>query len=131
MSKSRLYRLIDVQKHYTRRVEVVKAVNGITLDIQAGDFIILLGPSGSGKTTLLNLLAGLDQPTGGQIFFQGHNLNQLSDSQLCDLRRYNIGLIFQFYNMHPAFTALENAALCPVALVISVLSMSNNTSFCI
>ncbi|MFX0062482.1 MAG: ABC transporter ATP-binding protein, partial [Candidatus Hermodarchaeota archaeon] len=63
---------------------------------------------GAGKTTLLNLLAGLDRPTGGQIFFQGQDVSQLNDSQLCDIRRYNIGIVFQFYNMHPSFTAQEN-----------------------
>jgi putative ABC transport system ATP-binding protein len=89
-------------------VEVVKAINGICLQIFQGEFVVILGPSGSGKTTLLNLLAGLDFPTQGRLIFQSHDLTKMNDSQLCDLRRKNIGIIFQFYNMHPSFTAHEN-----------------------
>ncbi|MFX0065198.1 MAG: ABC transporter ATP-binding protein [Candidatus Hermodarchaeota archaeon] len=103
-----VYRLVNVQRYYTQRAEVVKAVNGITLDIHAGEILAVFGPSGAGKTTLLNLLAGLDKPTGGQIFFKDQNFSQLTDSQLCDIRQHNIGIIFQFYNMHPSFTAQEN-----------------------
>ncbi|MFX1252864.1 MAG: ABC transporter ATP-binding protein [Promethearchaeota archaeon] len=106
--KHTVYRLVNVQRYYIQRAEVVKAVNGITLDIHRGEFLAVFGPSGAGKTTLLNLLAGLDRPTGGQIFFQGQDVRQLNDSQLCDIRRYKIGIIFQFYNMHPSFTAREN-----------------------
>ncbi|MFX1286055.1 MAG: ABC transporter ATP-binding protein [Promethearchaeota archaeon] len=89
-------------------MEVVKAVDGIDLQIRAGEFVAILGPSGSGKTTLLNLLAGLDKTTGGTIVFNDLNMNRLSDSAICDLRRHEIGIIFQFYNMHPSLTAQEN-----------------------
>lgn len=103
-----LYHLEDVQRYYISKAEVVKAINEINLKIYQGEFITILGPSGSGKTTLLNLLAGLDKPTGGTIQLVKHELHSLSDSDLCDLRRFKIGIIFQFYNMHPSFTALEN-----------------------
>ncbi|MFX1538916.1 MAG: ABC transporter ATP-binding protein, partial [Promethearchaeota archaeon] len=108
VEKSLVYRLVDLQRYYVGQAEVVKAIDGITLDIYEGDFIAILGPSGSGKTTLLNLLAGLDKPTGGKIYFKGQDIGSLNDSQLCDFRSHDIGIIFQFYNMHPSFTAQEN-----------------------
>ena len=80
----------------------------VDLFINSGEFVAVLGPSGSGKTTLLNLLAGLYKNTGGAIFFEDRDLTNLTDSELCDLRQFEIGIIFQFYNMHPSFTAKEN-----------------------
>lgn len=103
-----LYKLVNLQRYYIQRAETVKAVNGIDLTINYGEFVAILGPSGSGKTTLLNLLAGLDKNTGGILYFDDRDLSKLSDSELCDLRRYEIGIIFQFYNMHPSFSAQEN-----------------------
>ena len=103
-----LYKLESLQRYYSHQAETVKAINGIDLTINSGEFVVILGPSGSGKTTLLNILAGLDKNTGGTIHFKGQNLSTLSDSELCDLRRYDIGIIFQFYNMHPSFSAQEN-----------------------
>jgi putative ABC transport system ATP-binding protein len=72
------------------------------------DFVIIMGPSGSGKTTLLNLIGGLDTPTRGKIFLEGQNISTLSDNQLADIRRDKIGYVFQFYNLLPQMTALEN-----------------------
>jgi putative ABC transport system ATP-binding protein len=106
--KQVLYDLQQVHRWYESSVEVVKAVDGVNLQIYKGDFLAIFGPSGSGKTTLLNLLAGLDKSTGGSILFNDLNLNELSDSAICDLRRHEIGIIFQFYNMHPSLTAQEN-----------------------
>lgn len=103
-----LYRLENLQRYYIQRAEIVKAIDGINLDINSGEFVAVLGPSGSGKTTLLNLLAGLDKNTGGSIYFEERNLLKLSDSALCDIRQCDIGIIFQFYNMHPSFSAQEN-----------------------
>ena len=103
-----VYNLVNVQRYYTQPTETVRALDGIDLTIHKGDFIVILGPSGSGKTTLLNLLAGLDHHTGGEIYFKDQNLSNLTDSQMCDLRRHDIGIVFQFYNMHPSFTAQEN-----------------------
>jgi putative ABC transport system ATP-binding protein len=109
MSESKvLYRLENLQRYYIQRAEIIKAIDGIDLVITSGEFVAVLGPSGSGKTTLLNLLAGLDQNTGGTIFFDDRDLLKLSDPDLCDFRRFDIGIIFQFYNLHPSFTAQEN-----------------------
>ncbi|MFX0174194.1 MAG: ABC transporter ATP-binding protein [Candidatus Hodarchaeota archaeon] len=106
--KNCLYELIGLQRYYIQQAETVKAVNNIDLTINYGEFVTILGPSGSGKTTLLNLFAGLDKSTGGKIYFKGQDLSRLSDSKLCDLRRSDIGIIFQFYNMHPSLNAQEN-----------------------
>jgi len=103
-----IYKLDNLQRYYISKIEIVKAVNGINLNIYAGEFVSILGPSGSGKTTLLNLLSGLDKPTGGKLYYKDKDMAILSDNQLCDLRRYDIGIIFQFYNLHPSFTAIEN-----------------------
>lgn len=103
-----LYKLENLERYYIQQAETVKAINGIDLTITSGEFIAILGPSGSGKTTLLNLLAGLDENTGGAIYFDGRDLLKLSDSELCDIRQFEIGIIFQFYNMHPLFSAQEN-----------------------
>jgi len=103
-----LFQLNDLQRYYITRAEVVKAIDGITLSISEGEFLAILGPSGSGKSTLLNLLSGLDKPTGGSIFFRNFDYSKLTDSKLCDLRRYEIGIVFQFYNMHPSLSAIEN-----------------------
>ncbi|MHA2244870.1 MAG: ABC transporter ATP-binding protein [Candidatus Hodarchaeales archaeon] len=109
MSGSRAqYRLENLQRFYIRRAEIVKAIDGIDLVINSGEFIAVLGPSGSGKTTLLNILAGLDKNTGGSIYLDDRDLLKLNDSKLCDIRQFDIGIIFQFYNMHPSFTAQEN-----------------------
>ncbi|MFX0209833.1 MAG: ABC transporter ATP-binding protein, partial [Candidatus Hodarchaeota archaeon] len=103
-----LYHLDNLQRFYTSKVEVVRAIDGIDLDIHVGDFIAILGPSGSGKTTFLNILAGLDKPTGGNLIFDNTDISTLNDSELCDIRRFDIGIVFQFFNLHPSFTAQEN-----------------------
>jgi putative ABC transport system ATP-binding protein len=103
-----LYHLDNLQRFYTSKVEVVKAIDGINLEIHVGDFLAILGPSGSGKTTFLNILAGLDIPTGGNLIFDNTDISTLNDSELCDIRRFDIGIVFQFFNLHPSFTAQEN-----------------------
>ncbi|MFW9904783.1 MAG: ABC transporter ATP-binding protein [Candidatus Thorarchaeota archaeon] len=103
-----LYRIINLKRYYQMKTEIIKAVDGINLEVKIGEFLAILGPSGSGKTTFLNLLTGLDKPTGGRVIFNGGDLNAYNDSELCDMRRYDIGIIFQFYNLHPSYTAVEN-----------------------
>jgi len=98
-------------KEYTDAEIRVKAINGIDLIIEEGEFTAVVGPSGSGKTTLLNLLGGLDKPTGGEIFINGTRINDLSDNQLIDFRLHNIGFVFQAYNLIPVLTAGENIEL--------------------
>lgn len=106
--KNFIFVLEKVTRFYQTKAEIVKAINGIDLKIEKGQFLVLLGPSGSGKTTLLNILSGLDNATSGSVRFQNQEMSILTDSQLCDLRRKEFGIIFQFYNMHPALTAQEN-----------------------
>lgn len=123
MTKSKaLYRLENLQRYYIQRAETVKAIDGIDLVINSGEFIAILGPSGSGKTTLLNLFAGLDKNTGGSIYFEERDLLKLNDSELCDLRQFDIGIIFQFYNMHPSFSAQENVEY---PMMISKIPLEN------
>jgi putative ABC transport system ATP-binding protein len=86
----------------------VKALRDATLDIYPGEFIVIVGPSGSGKSTLLNLMGGMDRPTSGSVMFQDKDLSQVSDDALTTFRRNQVGFVFQFYNLIPTLTALEN-----------------------
>jgi putative ABC transport system ATP-binding protein len=101
----------QVTKHYLQGRRVVKALRGVSLRIEAGQFVSIMGPSGSGKSTLMHLLGALDTPTTGQVFFQGRALQSLSDRELSALRRTRIGFVFQFFNLLPTLTAVENVAL--------------------
>src|SRR5512138_1158716 len=98
----------NVHKIYRDTEVEVRAVNGITLSFEKGDFAVIVGPSGSGKTTLLNLVGGLDQPTGGEILIAGHRLSELRPSELIDFRMDHVGFVFQSYNLIPVLTAAEN-----------------------
>jgi putative ABC transport system ATP-binding protein len=86
----------------------VRALADVSLDIDAGEFLVSLGPSGSGKSTLLNLIGGIDRPTAGRILYRGQDLTALSSDGLTAYRRDEVGFIFQFYNLVPTLTALEN-----------------------
>jgi putative ABC transport system ATP-binding protein len=98
----------NVYKSYHDTEVEVKAINGVSLSFEEGDFTVVVGPSGSGKTTLLNLIGGLDQPTGGEILIAGHRLSELRPSQLIDFRMEHVGFVFQSYNLIPVLTAAEN-----------------------
>ena len=98
----------DVHKTYHDTEVEVKAVNGVTLSFEKGDFAVIVGPSGSGKTTLRNLIGGLDQPSGGEIIVAGHRLSELKPSELIDFRMEHVGFVFQSYNLIPVLTASEN-----------------------
>jgi len=89
----------------------VYALRGIDTKLYAGELIVLLGASGSGKSTYLNILGGLDHPTTGQVFYQEHDLTHASETELTNYRRYHVGFVFQFYNLIPSLTALENISL--------------------
>jgi putative ABC transport system ATP-binding protein len=106
----------NVKKEYRRDTQVVRVLDGISLDIADGDFVALMGPSGSGKTTLLNLIGGIDLPSSGEIEVGGQRVTQLSKSALTQWRSRNIGFIFQLYNLIPVLSALENVEL-PLLLV--------------
>jgi putative ABC transport system ATP-binding protein len=100
-----------LQKTYTSGAVDVPALNGIDLDVAAGDFATLAGPSGSGKTTLLNVIGGLDRPTGGTVTVDGAPLAGLDTTALTSLRLHKIGFVFQAYNLIPVLSALENVEL--------------------
>jgi putative ABC transport system ATP-binding protein len=89
----------------------VHALRGIDLDLFPGEFVVLLGPSGSGKSTLLNILGGLDVPTSGEVIYLDHDLTSASEHELTRYRREHVGFVFQFYNLIPSLTALENTTL--------------------
>ena len=103
--------LADVRKRFRRGDETVLALDGVTLDVPAGEFCAVMGPSGSGKSTLLHLVAGIDTPSAGRVVVDGRDLAALSDDERTLLRRRRIGLVFQFFNLLPTLSALENAAL--------------------
>jgi putative ABC transport system ATP-binding protein len=101
-SVSKKYRMGDVD---------VVALRSVQLDLFRGEFVVFLGPSGSGKSTLLNILGGLDIPTEGEVHFLDHQLSEAGDTGLTRFRREHVGFVFQFYNLIPSLTALENVAL--------------------
>jgi putative ABC transport system ATP-binding protein len=106
--------LIEVQnlfKSYRRDSLEIPVLKNISLKIEEGEFIAFMGPSGSGKTTLLNLIAGIDKPTAGNILVAGSDIAQLDETELAVWRARNVGFIFQFYNLIPVLTALENVEL--------------------
>ena len=98
----------NLHKTYLLGTTAVAALRGVDLKIDEGDFVDIMGPSGSGKTTLLNLIGGLDTPTRGKIFLEGRNISMLNDNDLAEIRKERIGFVFQFYNLLPQMTALEN-----------------------
>jgi len=98
----------DVKKTYQQGKVAVQALRGVSLSIDKGEFMALAGPSGSGKTTLLNMIGGLDAADSGKIIVDGNTIDQMSQSQLADLRLRHIGFIFQAYNLIPVLTAMEN-----------------------
>lgn len=103
--------LKEVEKTYSQGANTIRALRGISGSIKAGEFLSIMGPSGSGKSTLLNLIGGLDQPTSGEIFIDNKPLHGISDDELTLIRRRRVGFIFQFFNLLPVLTAVENAGL--------------------
>jgi putative ABC transport system ATP-binding protein len=106
-----IVRIRDLVKDYRRGAEVVRVLDGLSLDIEAGDFVALMGPSGSGKSTLLNLIGGLDRPTSGELEVDGLRVNELRDSALARWRADHVGFVFQMYNLLPVLTAERNVEL--------------------
>lgn len=99
---TKVYRMGEVQ---------VRALDSTDLDLRAGELVVILGPSGSGKSTLLNILGGLDTPTTGDVTFKDHRLTDASEAELTRFRREHVGFVFQFFNLLPSLTALENVRL--------------------
>ncbi len=98
----------NLRKHYQTGSEIVRAVDGIDLDINSGEFLAIMGPSGSGKTTLLSLLGGLEPPTDGQVFLRDRQVGDMSGRELAQLRRFEIGFVFQSFHLVDHLTAKEN-----------------------
>ncbi len=105
----------NLTKIYGSGETAVTALDHVSFAVNPGEFVAIMGPSGCGKSTLLHLVGGLDRPTEGSVAIGGHNLTDLSDDKLTELRRKKIGFVFQFYNLIPVLNAVENAAL-PVTL---------------
>ncbi len=103
--------LVAATKTYQQGRRTVEAVRGVSLRVEAGEFVVVTGPSGSGKSTLMHLLGALDTPTTGQALFRGDDLQAMSDRQRAKLRRERIGFVFQAFNLLPTLTADENVAL--------------------
>ena len=108
---NKLLRMENVERFYETPAGVVKALDGVNIEIQEGERVILLGPSGSGKTTLLNCLSALDSPTGGSYTFQGEEVPRNHSEKMTSFRRDNIGYVFQFFNLLQDLTVLENIQL--------------------
>src|SRR5512141_2572874 len=103
--------LKDVCKTYRLGANTVTALNSFSVEIEAGEFAVILGPSGSGKTTFLNILGGLEQATSGEVCVDGELVSTLSEAKLTNYRRHKVGFVFQFFNLLPTLTALENVML--------------------
>jgi len=101
----------NIIKEYTMGEVTVRACDKMDFEISRGEFIVVLGPSGSGKSTLLNIIGGMDRPTSGEIWVDGKNIARYSEKELTNYRRKSIGFVFQFYNLIPNLTALENVEL--------------------
>jgi ABC-type lipoprotein export system ATPase subunit len=106
-----MIRCIDVRKAYRQGENEIVALAGISIDIPRGAFAAIMGPSGSGKSTLLHLMGGLDRPSGGELLVDGRLIGQMADDEVTLFRRTNIGFVFQFFNLLPTLTALENVTL--------------------
>lgn len=118
---SALVRVRGLDKKYQRGSEEIHVLQGLNLDVDAGDFVAFMGPSGSGKTTMLNLLGGLDLPTAGTITVAGDEITHLSASKLTQWRARHVGFVFQMYNLIPVLTAFQNVEL---PLLLTKLSKS-------
>lgn len=105
----------ELKKYYGKEPNITKALDGISLTVEKGEFVAIVGTSGSGKTTLLNMIGGLDNPTSGKVVINGKDISKFNDEQLTIFRRRNIGFVFQNYNLVPVLNVYENIVL-PVEL---------------
>lgn len=111
MTKKAIIRVTDLTKVYQMGEHEVRALNGVSLTINQGDFLSIMGPSGSGKSTMMNMLGALDQPTSGQYWLDGTDVSQLSDDELADVRNIKIGFVFQNFNLLPRTPAVQQVEL--------------------
>ncbi|RLI46815.1 ABC transporter ATP-binding protein [Candidatus Bathyarchaeota archaeon] len=117
-----IIRAENLTKNYKLGESIVHALRGVSLSINAGEFLSIIGPSGSGKTTLLNLLGALDLPTSGKVFLDGVDLTQVPERKLYEVRRNKIGFVFQHFYLIPTLTTLEN-------VLVPVIPIKNNSRF--
>ena len=108
---SKIIEFKNVDKIYKSGDHILKAMDNVNFTIDEGEFVVILGPSGAGKSTLLNLLGGLDTVTSGEIIVNGNHVESFDDNQLTEYRAKNVGFIFQFYNLIPNLTTIENVEL--------------------
>ncbi len=104
-------RFTDVCRYYTMGNNVIKAANGVSFAIEKGEFCVIVGPSGAGKTTVLNMLGGMDSVTSGEIVVDGVKVSDFKEKKLTEYRRYDVGFVFQFYNLIQNLTAIENVEI--------------------
>ena len=128
-----LMSLENVSRNFIMGEVTVEALRDATLEIRAGEILVILGPSGSGKSTLLNIVGGMDRPTAGRVIYDGEDLTQASDDRLGLFRRHEVGFVFQFYNLIPDLTAWENVEIAaglvkapfPVAKVLNEVGLAD------
>ena len=131
-----VFRLDGLQKRYGEGEAAVLALRGVDLTVNEGELVVLLGPSGSGKSTLLNILGGLDRPTAGHAWFRDLDLANATEAQVTAYRRYNVGFVFQFYNLIASLTAQENVELVtevtenpmPAGEALALVGLSERTT---
>jgi len=114
-----IVRVRSVHKYFQRGSEQIDVLQDLSLDVPEGEFLALMGPSGSGKTTLLNLIAGLDQPSAGEIWVGDHLISEMSEAELARWRTRHVGFVFQFYHLLPVLTAYENVEMPLLLLPLS------------
>lgn len=110
-----ILKTVDLKKYYGKEPNLIRALDGVSIEVDVGEFVAVVGTSGSGKSTLLHLMGGLDTPTSGQVFVQGKDLTAMNDEERTIFRRRNIGFVFQNYNLVPILNVYENIIL-PLAL---------------
>jgi len=108
---NKLIEIVDVSKSFKVKRKIIPVIENAFMEVNEGDFVVILGPSGSGKTTLLHMIAGIDKPTSGSIVIAGQDITTLSINELSQWRLNNIGIVFQSYNLMPYMSALDNVAL--------------------
>jgi putative ABC transport system ATP-binding protein len=111
MDKEIVFEVRGVTKVYDMGLVQVHALRGVDLDLYAGELVAMLGASGSGKSTLLNIIGGLDTATSGSVIYKGRDITRATEKELTEYRRHSVGFVFQFYNLIPSLTALENVAI--------------------
>lgn len=112
---STILKAVNLKKYYGKEPNITKALDGVTMEVEQGEFVAIIGTSGSGKSTLLNMIGGLDVPTSGSVVIRGKEIGKMNDEQLTIFRRRNIGFIFQDYNLVPILNAYQNIIL-PIEL---------------